>query len=150
MTVKFIAGALIVVAGVLLGNSINAVYAERISVLERFHEFLIFCESEIGYYRTEFATIIDKFTQNENKYDKYIFDEKYNGLYMTKETKSLIAGFIGEIGKLDSDTQKGFFANTEHKLLSALEKAKKDKEIKGKTWKKLAPIAAIGIFILLL
>lgn len=147
---KYIGGALFVAAGWLLGNSIQAVYSDRVGLLERFRDFVRYCESEINYYKTTMSDIVDKFTDKNNKFDAIIFAVDNKSLLETKETSEMIRGYFNGVKTLDSESQKGFFAETLLKTDRAIENAKRDLAIKGKMLKKLAPIAAIGIFILTL
>lgn len=149
MILKFIGGALIISAGIVLGNSCNAVYCERLNVLERFHSFVIFCESEINYYRTELGTIIEKFKANGQKTDDIIFNNK-TSINISPECRKLIDGFFRDIPTLDSDTQQYFFNKTKTETTQAIIRAKSDIINKGKMLKKLLPIISIGIFILFL
>ena len=147
---KYIGGAMFVAAGWLLGNSIQAVYSDSVGLLERFRDFVRYCESEISYYKTAMSDIIDKFTDKNNKYDAIIFAAESKSLLMTKETSEMIKGFFNGVRTLDSDSQKCFFAEILLRTDRATENAKRDLAIKGKMLKRLAPVAAIGIFILTL
>lgn len=147
---KYLGGALFVAAGWLLGNSIQSVYSDRIALLERFRDFVRYCESEINYYKTAMDDIIDKFTDKNNKYDAILFDSYNKNLLVSKETAETIKGYFIGIKTLDSESQKGFFSETLMKTDRLIENAKRDLNVKGKMLKKLAPIAAIGIFILTL
>lgn len=150
MIFKFIGGALIISAGIALGNSCNTVYCERLNVLERFHCFVIFCESEIKYYRTEFGFIVKKFTENtQQKADDIIFNSK-TSINVSAECRKLIDGFFRDIPTLDSETQQYFFDKTKTEITQAITRAKSDVTKKGKMLKKLLPIISVGIFILFL
>ena len=148
--IKYIGGALFVSAGWLLGNSLYSVYEDRINILERFRDFILYCESEITFYKTEMDIIIDKFRDRTNKFDEIIFNEKNKNIAVSSETSKLIKNFFCRIRTLDSESQKGYFSEIQIEVNSLIEKATKDLNVKGKMLKRLTPIAAIGIFILTL
>lgn len=148
--IKYIGGALFVAAGWLLGNSLYSVYEDRIYILERFRDFILYCESEITFYKTEMDIIIDKFRDRTNKFDEIIFNEKNKNIAVSSETSKLIKNFFCRIRTLDSESQKGYFSEIQIEVNSLIEKATKDLNVKGKMLKRLTPIAAIGIFILTL
>lgn len=148
--IKYIGGALFVAAGWLLGNSLYSVYEDRIYILERFRDFILYCESEITFYKTEMDIIIDKFRDRTNKFDEIIFNEKNKNIAVSSETSKLIKNFFCRIRTLDSESQKGYFSEIQIEVNSLIEKATKELNIKGKMLKRLTPIAAIGIFILTL
>lgn len=148
--IKYIGGALFVAAGWLLGNSLYSVYEDRINILERFRDFILYCESEITFYKTEMDIIIDKFRDRTNKFDEIIFNEKNKNIAVSSETSKLIKNFFCRIRTLDSESQKGYFSEIQIEVNSLIEKATKELNIKGKMLKRLTPIAAIGIFILTL
>lgn len=146
---KFIAGGMLVVGGYALGNSIKKIYEDRICVLERFLDFLIYCESEITFYKNEFSIIIKNFKKEENKYDKYIFNGKTSFIF-TKKNKIVIDKFFTDIGKFDMETQMKKITDIKNIIIKAINQANNDLLLKGNTYKKLSPIIALGIFILLL
>lgn len=148
--IKYIGGALFVAAGWLLGNSLYSVYEDRIYILERFRDFILYCESEITFYKTEMDIIIDKFRDRTNKFDEIIFNEKNKNIAVSSETSKLIKNFFCRIRTLDSESQKGYFSEIQIEVNSLIEKATKELNVKGKMLKRLTPIAAIGIFILTL
>ena len=148
--IKYIGGALIVACGWLIGRSLYSIYSDRKKIIERIESFVLFCESEIVYGKTEFLQIIDKFKQNENKFDKYIFRTENNSFYLTKETKDFLQDFTEKITSLDFETQKKYFVEAKQKIKNLEEKAEKDVLLKGRIFKRLLPVIAIGIFILLL
>ena len=148
--IKYIGGALFVAAGWLLGNSLYSVYEDRIYILERFRYFILYCESEITFYKTEMDIIIDKFRDRTNKFDEIIFNEKNKNIAVSSETSKLIKNFFCRIRTLDSESQKGYFSEIQIEVNSLIEKATKELNVKGKMLKRLTPIAAIGIFILTL
>ena len=148
--IKYIGGALFVAAGWLLGNSLYSVYEDRIYILERFRDFILYCESEITFYKTEMDIIIDKFRDRTNKLDEIIFNEKNKNIAVSSETSKLIKNFFCRIRTLDSESQKGYFSEIQIEVNSLIEKATKELNLKGKMLKRLTPIAAIGIFILTL
>lgn len=148
--IKYIGGALFVSAGWLLGNSLYSVYEDRIYILERFRDFILYCESEITFYKTEMDIIIDKFRDRTNKFDEIIFNEKNKNIAVSSETSKLIKNFFCRIRTLDSESQKGYFSEIQIEVNSLIEKATKELNVKGKMLKRLTPIAAIGIFILTL
>lgn len=148
--IKYIGGALFVAAGWLLGNSLYSVYEDRINILERFRDFILYCESEITFYKTEMDIIIDKFRDRTNKFDEIIFNEKNKNIAVSSETSKLIKNFFCRIRTLDSESQKGYFSEIQIEVNSLIEKATKELNVKGKMLKRLTPIAAIGIFILTL
>ncbi len=148
--IKYIGGALFVAAGWLLGNSLYSVYEDRIYILERFRDFILYCESEITFYKTEMDIIIDKFRDRTNKLDEIIFNEKNKNIAVSSETSKLIKNFFCRIRTLDSESQKGYFSEIQIEVNSLIEKATKELNVKGKMLKRLTPIAAIGIFILTL
>lgn len=148
--IKYIGGALFVAAGWLLGNSLYSVYEDRIYILERFRDFILYCESEITFYKTEMDIIIDKFRDRTNKFDEIIFNEKNKNIAVSSETSKLIKNFFCRIRTLDSESQKGYFSEIQIEVNSLIEKATKELNLKGKMLKRLTPIAAIGIFILTL
>lgn len=147
--IKYILGGILVAFGFISGITVRTIYQDRIGLLTRFLRFIQFCESEVNYYKTEFNTIIAKFRQNNNKYDAYIFDKKPSFL-LKNENKKLIDDFINDVGKYDEETQKNKFCEARNQIECALKEANVDLEKKGKTFKKLAPIIAFGLFILLL
>ena len=104
--IKYIGGALFVAAGWLLGNSLYSVYEDRIYILERFRDFILYCESEITFYKTEMDIIIDKFRDRTNKFDEIIFNEKNKNIAVSSETSKLIKNFFCRIRTLDSESQK--------------------------------------------
>lgn len=148
--IKYIGGALFVAAGWLLGNSLYSVYEDRIYILGRFRDFILYCESEITFYKTEMDIIIDKFRDRTNKFDEIIFNEKNKNIAVSSETSKLIKNFFCRIRTLDSESQKGYFSEIQIEVNSLIEKATKELNVKGKMLKRLTPIAAIGIFILTL
>ena len=148
--IKYIGGALFVAAGWLLGISLYSVYEDRINILERFRDFILYCESEITFYKTEMDIIIDKFRDRTNKFDEIIFNEKNKNIAVSSETSKLIKNFFCRIRTLDSESQKGYFSEIQIEVNSLIEKATKELNLKGKMLKRLTPIAAIGIFILTL
>ena len=150
MIIKLIGAATIISVGIVIGNSLYYIFSERIKILERFMSFVIFCESEIEYYKTEMNDIIEKFINNQSKYDDLIFKKDKKTFYITNDNKKIIDLFFTDILTLDSDTQKYFFSKTKNDLTIALNNAKNDLTVKGKMFKKLIPIASIGIVILIL
>ena len=150
MIIKLIGAAIIISAGIVLGNTLHNIYVERIKILERFMSFVIFCESEIEYYKSEMNDIIEKFRDIKFKYDDYIFNKNKKSFFITDENKKNIDIFFIDILTLDSNTQKYFFSKTKNEFTVALDKAQKDLALKGKMFKKLIPIATVGIVILIL
>ena len=148
--IKYIGGALLIVLGWIVGQSIFFIYKDRVSLLERFSRFVSFTESEISFFRTELSTIIDKFKEKDNRYDEMIFTENKKSFVKNKMITETINGFFDQMTRLDAENQKYFFSETKNNISQWLEKGKKDVEIKGQMAKKLLPILALGIFILLL
>ncbi len=149
--VKYIGGALLVATGWLLGNSLCSVYADRIHILDRFHEFVLFCESEINYYKSDMDVIIEKFRKNSpSKYDEYIFSDSLKKRFTFNARFAVVHNFTEKVRSMDSDSLRGFLAETINEITKQKEKATLDYEVKGKMLKKLLPIAAVGIFILTL
>ena len=148
--IKYIGGALLIVLGWIVGQSIFFIYKDRVSLLERFSRFVSFTESEISFFRTELSTIIDKFKEKDNRYDEMIFTENKKSFVKNKMITETINGFFDQMTRLDAENQKYFFSETKNNILQWLEKGKRDVEIKGQMAKKLLPILALGIFILLL
>ena len=149
MMIKYIAGACIISAGVIVGNSINLIYKDRICVLKRFYDFVMFCENEINFYKTEMCTIIEKFRENSHKFDKIIF-EKENTFLIKGENALMIKNFFRQITELDSDSQKYYFSDIKTKTKRLIEEAEKDANVNGKMFKRLTPILALGITVLTL
>ena len=139
-----------IACGWLIGNSLSSIYRERQNLLERFNTFLLFCESEITYEKEELSTIIDKFLQEKNKFDSYIFNRNYIGIYMEKPTRTFINTFLDKISILDSETQKKYFAEAKNQISIMETNALKKVNTQGKMMKKLIPVIAIGLFILTL
>lgn len=135
--------------GCISGITVRTIYQDRIALLTRFLRFVQYCESEVNYYKTEFNEIVVKFRQNNNKYDAYIFDKKSSFL-LKNENKKFIEEFFNDFGKYDEETQKNKFYEARNRIEYALKEANLDLEKKGKTFKKLAPIIALGLFILLM
>ena len=149
--IKYIGGALLVATGWLLGKSLCSVYSDRIVVLERFYEFVTYCESEINYYKTDMDAIIEKIrTVSPSKYDKILFENDAKKTFIPKECQLVITTFPEKVRSMDSESLRGFLKETQNEVTRQKEKAKRDYEIKGKMMKKLLPIAAVGIFILTL
>ena len=148
--IKYIGGALLIAVGWIMGQSINGIYKERVKVIERFRNFVAFCESEISFFKTEMCSVIDKFREEGNKYDDLIFDPDKKSFLRSKGTTKAISDFFSQITLLDAENQKYFFADTKNKIQQILETGQKDVELKGQMAKKLLPILAIGIFILTL
>lgn len=149
--IKYIGGALLVATGWLLGNAVCSVYSDRIQVLDRFREFVLFCESEINYYKTDMNAIIEKFiAASQSKYDENIFSDKFAKKFISKDCLCLMQSFPEKVRTLDSESLRGYIKQTLGEISFQKEKAVKNYEIKGKMIKKLLPIAAVGIFILTL
>ena len=139
-----------IICGWFTGNSLYSVYADRMRLLDRFKAFLLFCESEITYEKTELATIIERFRQDSNPYDSYIFDRDYNGIHVSKPIRTCINTFLDKISILDSETQKKFFFEVKNTVSVLETSGNKQINSQGKMLKKLLPVIAIGIFILTL
>lgn len=150
MIIKYIGGAVLVAIGWITGESICLIFKQRSATLERFKSFVLFCENEVTFFKTEMNMIIDKFREEKNKYDELLFDTNNKDFIITKELRVFINDFFSQVVRLDTENQKYYFAEVKRRIETFQNKARSEEKIKGQTLKKLLPILALGIFILTL
>lgn len=144
---KIISGALIIAASVFFGNGISSYYKNKKKFLEETQDFIGYVRSEIDFYNREIDEIIREYSAKNPKSD-------LNGILCgekkPKTYETLLIEYIEGIKLLDKSSQKGFSDDFSAKIKRESEKNEKDAKNKGDTIKKIAPLAGIAVFILLL
>ena len=144
---KIISGALIIAASVFLGNGISSYYKNKKKFLEEAQDFIGYVRSEIDFYNREIDEIIREYAAKNPKSD---LTGILSGEKKPKNYETMLTEYIEGVKRLDKSSQKGFSDDFSAKIKRESEKNEKDAKNKGDTIKKIAPLAGIAVFILLL
>lgn len=145
-----IGGAIIFIACVYLGTAADRVYKKRYEILTELPLFIDFCDGEIAFYKLPVQEIFNKFLE---RYPKSLVSEAMSATddsTVFAKAKLIINETAQGISALDRQSHKAFFTVQRNNITIETAKALKDSEIRGKLFKRLAPLLGLGLFILIM